>query len=76
MDIKPDNILIDEKKYLRLCDFNLSQPISSLGNFRKGVGSLGYRAPEILNRAGNVGFEADYFSAGVVLYELLTGKNI
>jgi p70 ribosomal S6 kinase/serum/glucocorticoid-regulated kinase 2 len=47
LDIKPENMLIDDKGYFRLCDFNLSHDFSHNNKKIKlsGVGTYGYQAP-------------------------------
>ena len=46
-DIKPENILIDNKGYIHVTDFGVSHSISDKS--KKG-GTLGYMAPEILKK--------------------------
>mmetsp|Transcript_26605 Transcript_26605/g.47828 ORF Transcript_26605/g.47828 Transcript_26605/m.47828 type:complete len:284 (+) Transcript_26605:5583-6434(+) len=73
-DLKPENVLLDEINYLKLTDFGLSktgitrpeQQAYSL------IGTPGYTAPEILRQIGH-DKSADYWSLGVMIYELLTG---
>lgn len=73
--------MIDADGHIRVTDFGLS---------RSGVGSIGvdthtevamsvagtteYMAPEII-QTGQYGFSVDWYSAGLVLYEMLTGTN-
>jgi len=75
LDIKPDNILIDDKGKITLIDFGLSHharfPDLLAEEMLKGVGSAPYISPEQV-----IGIRSDYrsdiFSIGVILYELLT----
>lgn len=71
-DIKPDNILFDDKDRLRLSDFG-SAEIFKDGEPMSGiVGTPHYVAPEVL--AGReYGEKVDVWSAGVVLYIMLAG---
>ncbi|KAI4316988.1 hypothetical protein L6164_024905 [Bauhinia variegata] len=73
-DLKPENFLLvsrDEKSPLKATDFGLSVFIEEGKVYRDIVGSAYYVAPEVLNR--NYGKEIDVWSAGVILYILLSG---
>ncbi|WP_148275917.1 protein kinase domain-containing protein [Thermacetogenium phaeum] len=74
-DIKPHNILVNAAGQVKVADFGLAANIhdSSLVD-QKGVliGSAPYLAPERI-RGEEACFQSDIYSAGVVLYELLTG---
>ncbi|GLJ21479.1 hypothetical protein SUGI_0396600 [Cryptomeria japonica] len=73
-DLKPENFLLlnkDENSPLKATDFGLSVFIQPGKMYRDIVGSAYYVAPEVLRR--NYGPEADVWSAGVILYILLSG---
>ncbi len=70
-DIKPDNIMIDEKGYLKLIDFGTAVLLKDFTNTI--VGTPHYMAPEILNGKG-YGFSADYWSVGITAYEIYFNK--
>ncbi|XP_061337830.1 calcium-dependent protein kinase 1-like isoform X3 [Gastrolobium bilobum] len=75
-DLKPENFLFlskDESSPLKATDFGLSVgSILRAGDvFKDLVGSAYYVAPEVLRRS--YGPEADIWSAGVILYILLSG---
>jgi len=68
-DIKPENILLDEEGYIRLCDFNLSKHIGERKDDRV-VGTLEYMAPEVIFGAKDQSYEIDWWGLGILLYEL------
>ncbi|GLT75654.1 hypothetical protein SLA2020_473590 [Shorea laevis] len=73
-DLKPENFLLsskDENALLKATDFGLSVFIEEGKAYRDIVGSAYYVAPEVLRR--KYGKEADIWSAGVMLYILLSG---
>eukprot|EP00252_Welwitschia_mirabilis_P011561 TRINITY_DN2584_c0_g1_i1.p1 TRINITY_DN2584_c0_g1~~TRINITY_DN2584_c0_g1_i1.p1 ORF type:complete len:531 (-),score=115.98 TRINITY_DN2584_c0_g1_i1:306-1898(-) len=73
-DLKPENFLFlskDENSPLKATDFGLSVFYKPGEIFRDIVGSAYYVAPEVLRR--NYGSEVDIWSAGVILYILLSG---
>lgn len=77
-DLKPENIILDKNQQVRLIDFGTVQvsgleEIASPLREEYPVGSVEYIAPEyLLGQRG--GFQADIFSLGVIVYEMLTGK--
>lgn len=73
-DLKPENFLFlnqEENSPLKATDFGLSVFYKPGQEFSDVVGSAYYVAPEVLKR--NYGLEADIWSAGVILYILLSG---
>ena len=73
-DLKPDNLLFDKDGYLNLIDFGISNKSKSHQKYKKLIGSLMYIAPEILINKTN-DFSSDYFSLGIIFYELVFGKR-
>ncbi|MDQ7816376.1 MAG: serine/threonine-protein kinase [Melioribacteraceae bacterium] len=75
-DIKPENIFIDNSLNLKLGDFGLalSSEDSFVTNPYSIVGTPSYMSPEQV-RGAKLNAQSDLFSAGVVLFELYTGKN-
>jgi len=72
-DLKPDNILLDERGNAHLTDFNIAVHFGE----RKltGVaGSMAYMAPEILLKRGYT-YCIDWWSLGVCTYELIFGRR-
>lgn len=72
-DIKPENILADGNERLFLLDLDLASPPTDTASTARILGTPAYRAPE-LGLGLPVGFAADWFGLGAVLYELLTGR--
>jgi eukaryotic-like serine/threonine-protein kinase len=82
-DIKPENIMIRPDGYVKVLDFGLAKLAEhtdfklSLSNYTmKGViiGTPAYMSPEQVSD-DKVDHRTDLWSVGVVLYEMLTGKN-
>ncbi|KAK6939303.1 Protein kinase domain [Dillenia turbinata] len=73
-DLKPENFLFsgpEERSPLKAIDFGLSVFIEEGKIYKDIVGSAFYVAPEVLRR--NYGKEIDVWSAGVIIYILLSG---
>jgi calcium-dependent protein kinase len=75
-DLKPENILLEEKHDvmgIKLIDFGAALVISEAHTkIRGNAGTLYYMSPEILS--GSYSALCDMWSAGVILYILLTGR--
>ncbi|KAG7301475.1 hypothetical protein JYU34_014441 [Plutella xylostella] len=72
-DVKPDNILVNEKKnILKLCDFGSAEKVNE-NDLKPYLVSRFYRAPEIILGIP-YGHGIDLWSAGCTMYETATGR--
>lgn len=75
-DLKPENIMLTPGKLVKLMDFGAAKPLNITSNTMQGmiVGTFHYMSPEQL--AGqNLDVRSDFFSLGIVLYEMATGQK-
>ncbi|CAI9162701.1 unnamed protein product [Rangifer tarandus platyrhynchus] len=72
-DVKMENILLDERGHLKLTDFGLSRHLPQGARAYTICGTLQYMAPEVLS-GGPYNHAADWWSLGVLLFSLSTGK--
>lgn len=73
-DIKLDNILLDINNNIKICDFGVGKLIRSKKELLYDqCGTPAYIAPDILKNNGYEGPQVDIWSAGVVLYAMLSG---
>jgi len=79
-DVKPDNIIVSSTGHATLIDLgfaqrcDLRQPVSSRKYDRQGT--LRYIPPEMLSTSALILPQADTYSLGVILHELVSGKQL
>ncbi|KAH6806837.1 hypothetical protein C2S51_027945 [Perilla frutescens var. frutescens] len=78
-DIKPHNILLDDKFIPKISDFGLAKVCSIEKNavtMTAARGTVGYVAPELISRSiGAVTYKADVYSFGMLLMEMVGLKR-
>ena len=75
-DVKPENVLISDDGDVKIADFGLVRAVAAAGITSTSVilGTAAYLSPEQV-RNGNATPRSDVYSAGILTYELLTGRT-
>jgi serine/threonine-protein kinase len=75
-DVKPENVLLTADGRVKVVDFGLARASAAMGNTQAGmiIGSVAYIAPEQVTGAVTDA-RTDVYAAGVMLFELLTGRQ-
>ncbi|GHG51491.1 serine/threonine protein kinase [Flavimobilis marinus] len=75
-DIKPENVLIALDGRVKVADFGLARAVTEVTSTATGTifGTVAYLAPELI-LTGDCDARADVYAAGVLLFEMLTGRQ-
>ena len=72
-DLKPENLLLDNKNNLKIIDFGLSNLYDKEDKLKTTCGSPCYASPEMIAGKKYHGLLIDIWSSGVILYAMLCG---
>ncbi|XP_062203547.1 putative cyclin-dependent kinase F-2 [Phragmites australis] len=78
-DIKPDNVLVDNRGDVKICDFGLSRTTDTAADgapYTSGVVTLWYRAPELILGSRDYDAGIDTWALGCIMAELLAGAPL
>lgn len=70
-DLKPENMVLDSKGFVKIVDLGLAKQIPT-GKTWTMCGTPDYLAPEIILNEGH-DYAVDYWALGVLIYEMVTG---
>jgi serine/threonine protein kinase/beta-lactam-binding protein with PASTA domain len=75
-DVKPENVLLSQGSGVKVVDFGLARLVSATSHTKTGmlIGTAAYLAPEQVAH-GSADARSDVYSAGIMLFELLTGTQ-
>jgi len=80
-DMKPENTLINDKGFLKLCDFSFGKAIGETGTCATFCGTPEYLAPEVVKfqypweEDIDYGYAIDWWACGVCIYEMICGRT-
>jgi len=76
-DVSPQNILVAYEGEVKIIDFGIAKAANKASKTQAGIlkGKFGYMSPEQV-RGLPIDRRSDIFSAGIILYELLTGERL
>ena len=72
-DIKPQNIVMNDKGVAKITDFGIARAITSTTKNISVIGTVHYISPEQV-RNTKVDFRSDIYSLGCTMYEMITGE--
>lgn len=76
-DVSPANLMVTEDGLVKLMDFGVAKSLGDLRLTDGGsmIGSLYYMSPEQVKGSTDPDPRSDIYSAGAILYEVVTGKK-
>lgn len=73
-DLKPENIMLDREGHVKLTDFGcVKRSLCDESNYTF-CGTVEYMAPEIIKSTGRHGQGVDWWSFGILIHDMLTGR--
>ncbi len=77
-DVSPPNILVSYNGNVKLTDFGVSKASIKLHHTVAGAlkGKLLYMSPEQAKGDADIDYRSDIYSAGIILFELITGQKL
>ena len=73
-DLKPENVLLSDDGQIKLSDWGLAREVDQRTQTASLVGTVAYVSPELVLR-GAADARSDVYAAGIILFEMLTGKQ-
>ncbi|XP_060098246.1 rhodopsin kinase GRK7 [Heteronotia binoei] len=74
-DMKPDNVLLDERGNCRLSDLGLAVKVKEDKILTQRAGTNGYMAPEIIQEDAAYSYPVDWFALGCSIYEMVAART-
>lgn len=76
-DVKPENVILTDDGRIKVADFGLARALNAPvtdGSRGQVLGTVAYLAPELVGH-GFADTRADVYAAGILVFEMLTGKQ-